>query len=213
MPQEEDFVSLGVMCLKYLVLGILSLLNPSPPSTRFPEKSVQVEENMNSLSPVQTKVLAIGSAPGQTQWSDRAQNLASGILPSQRNLLNPIHIYSIHHLTRVLCFLPLLGRHFNNLPTSTFIDTFLDRSEGDLPIDRAAVMVYGFICVLDLETGKANFASESYKIFERSMPTHGVVQAQEIIRIVERHRWLMRGFLLSSPTFSSSRLFGDDARL
>ncbi|KAF9319208.1 hypothetical protein BG003_009667 [Podila horticola] len=108
------------------------------------------------------------------------------------------------HLTKILCFLPLLGRHFNTLPTSTFIETFLDRSKGYIPIDKAAVLVYGFMCVLDLETGKANLASDSYRIFERSMPTQGVVQAKEMVRIVERHRALMRGFLLSSPTFSSS---------
>ncbi|KAF9907569.1 hypothetical protein EC991_010781 [Linnemannia zychae] len=74
--------------------------------------------------------------------------------------------------------------HFNTLPTGTFIEIFLDRSNGDLPIDRAAVMVYGFMCVLDLEAGKANLASDSYKIFERSMPTQGVVQAQEMVRIL-----------------------------
>ncbi|KAI1319592.1 hypothetical protein EDD11_003585 [Mortierella claussenii] len=104
-----------------------------------------------------------------------------------------------------LCYQYLIpvGRHFNSLPTSTFIETFLDRSRGDLPIDRATVMVYGFMCVLDLETGKANLCSDSFKIFERSMPTRGVVQAKEIVRVMDRHSAFMRQLLHTAPACPS----------
>ncbi|KAG0313668.1 hypothetical protein BGZ99_008665 [Dissophora globulifera] len=168
---EDEHLSIGEMCLQYLIPVILLLLEPP-----------------------------VSSPPARTMDLARFPALICRTLSTQTDRRLSLHIRSVQHLTRVLCFLPLLGRHFNVLPTSTFIETFLDRSKGDLPIDRAAVMVYGFMCVLDLETGKANLASDSYRIFERSMPTQGVVQAREIVRIVERHRMLIRALLAGSPT-------------
>ncbi|KAF9435787.1 hypothetical protein BGZ76_005519 [Entomortierella beljakovae] len=213
IPALMDRISFGVLCFEYLIPNIISLLQPS--SLSIPPKSTVIHggtESYNNLDRLQSDpqllppLLHTSNLPSSSM-SKHLRNLTKGALQSQQELISPINIRSTLQLTRVLCFLPLLGRHFNALPTSTFIETFLDRSKGDIPIDRAAVMVYGFMCVLDLETGKANLTSESYKIFEKSMPTQGVVQAKEIIRMMERHRILIRGFLLSSPTFSSTHVF------
>lgn len=227
-PPIADRLSIGQLCFQYLIPNVLGLLKPVlqlSPSSRGSFEGKQHGEQLSEVQPLnppqqqQIRAQIIpplhptrpqdGTSSNSIQsFFDRTQSLTSSVLPSQQELLQPPRIRSIAQLTRVLVFLPLLGRHFNTLPTSTFIETFLDRSKGDLPIDRAAVMVYGFMCVLDLEAGKTNLASDSYKIFERSMPTQGVVQAQEMVRIVSRYRLLMRGFLLSSPTFSSTRMFG-----
>ncbi|KAG0210064.1 hypothetical protein BGX33_005155 [Mortierella sp. NVP41] len=231
VPAPEDRLSMGHLCFQYLIPNILALLQPvlQPPSS---SRSMGERQHGEQLSEDQGSEVPLHPPSPQLQihpqlmppphrstttnnsrlrsFFDRTKSLTSSVLHAQQELLLQPRIRSIAHLTRVLVFLPLLGRHFNALPTSTFIETFLDRSKGDLPIDRAAVMVYGFMCVLDLETGKANLTSDSYKIFERSMPTQGAVQAQEIVRIVSRYRLLMRGFLLSSPTFSSTRMFGQN---
>lgn len=233
-PGIGDRLSIGQLCFQYLIPNILGLLKPvlplSPSCRGFiggRQHGEQLSETEGSGHPLHLPQLQIRPRiippPHPTtpqdnnsnndriqSYFDKTMSLTSSVLPSQRELLQQPRIRSIADLTRVLVFLPLLGRHFNALPTSTFIETFLDRSKGDLPIDRAAVMVYGFMCVLDLEAGKTNLASDSYKIFERSMPTQGVVQAQEMVRIVSRYRLLMRGFLLSSPTFSSTRMFGQN---
>ncbi|KAF9282406.1 hypothetical protein BGZ68_005990 [Mortierella alpina] len=222
MPRIEDRVSVGQLCFQYLVPNIMALLKPPVPLASM--STTELAENCytgldssylggdqlrrDAAACIQPHVLPSRlSAHGHSAATDHPRNLTSDVLASQQSLLLPIRVRSVTHLTRMLCFLPLLGRHVNVLPTSTFIETFLDRSKGDLPIDRAAVMVYGFMCVLDLDSGKANLAADSYKIFERSMPTQGVVQAEEMVRVVERHRLLMRGLLLSSPTFSSTRLW------
>lgn len=205
VPVHEDRISIGQLCFQYLVPNVMTLLKPSSYSqpTCLPP----------SCSSLTADLLLPNASPKYNRpQMDHTKALTSQALLEQQELMQPFpspacSVTPVVHQSRVLCFLPLLGRHFNTLPTSTFIETFLDQSKGDLPIDRAAVMVYGFMCVLDLETGKANLASDSYRIFERSMPTQGRVQAAEMIRIVERHRLLMRGFLLSSPTFSSSRVF------
>ncbi|KAF9566395.1 hypothetical protein EC968_003769 [Mortierella alpina] len=223
MPRIEDRVSVGQLCFQYLVPNIMALLKPPDPiacvpTTASAETSYTGEDSCSTIDEqicrralrIQPHVLPCRLSSAHVHSSaatDHLQNLTSHVLASQQCLLLPLRVRSVVHLTRMLCFLPLLGRHVNVLPTSTFIETFLDRSKGDLPIDRAAVMVYGFMCVLDLDSGKANLAAESYKIFERSMPTQGVVQAEEMVRVVERHRLLMRGLLLSSPTFSSARLW------
>ncbi|KAG0318746.1 hypothetical protein BGZ97_003316 [Linnemannia gamsii] len=232
-PAIEERLSIGQLCFQYLIPNILGLLKPVLPlslsSRGFMGGRQHGEQLSETEGPLHLPQLQIhariipSSQPTTPQannnnssdriqsYFDRTMSLTSSVLPSQQKLLQQPRIRSIADLTRVLVFLPLLGRHFNTLPTSTFIETFLDRSKGDLPIDRAAVMVYGFMCVLDLEAGKTNLASDSYKIFERSMPTQGVVQAQEMVRIVSRYRLLMRGFLLSSPTFSSTRMFGQNS--
>ncbi|KAF9154881.1 hypothetical protein BG015_011748 [Linnemannia schmuckeri] len=233
-PAIEDRLSIGQLCFQYLIPNILGLLKPVlhlPMSSRgslkgsqHGEKLSEVQVSGNSLHsprlqihpqiippPRPTTPQGSNTSNSTQSYFDRTKSLTSSVLPSQQELLLQPKIRSIAHLTRVLVFLPLLGRHFNTLPTSTFIETFLDRSKGDLSIDRAAVMVYGFMCVLDLEAGKTNLASDSYKIFERSMPTQGMVQAQEMVRIVSRYRLLMRSFLLSSPTFSSTRMFGQNS--
>ncbi|KAF9929072.1 hypothetical protein BGZ67_006602 [Mortierella alpina] len=223
MPRIEDRVSVGQLCFQYLVPNILALLKPPVPiacmPTIVPAQTRHTEPDSSNLDNVQMRrrdaasrlqphVLPcrLSAHPIHSAATDHPKHLTSNVLASQQSLLLPLRVRSVAHLTRVLCFLPLLGRHVNVLPTSTFIETFLDRSKGDLPIDRAAVIVYGFMCVLDLDSGKANLAADSYKIFERSMPTQGVVQAEEMVRVVERHRLLMRGLLLSSPTFSAARL-------
>ncbi|CAO3566944.1 unnamed protein product [Mortierella alpina] len=223
MPRIEDRLSVGQLCFQYLVPNIMALLKPPVPIA-CAQATVPAEIRYTGLDSANTdddsmhrrgaaarmrpRVLPCRlSAHIPSAATDHPKNLASNVLPSQQSLLLPLRVRSVTHLTRMLCFLPLLGRHVNALPTSTFIETFLDRSKGDLPIDRAAVMVYGFMCVLDLDSGKANLAADSYKIFERSMPTQGVVQAEEMVRVVERHRLLMRGLLLSSPTFSLARLW------
>ncbi|KAF9018718.1 hypothetical protein BGZ52_004065 [Haplosporangium bisporale] len=193
LPSGER-VTMGQLCFQYLVPVILALLKPPL-------------QTLVDLSQEEQPPLFPFKAHSVRSPSTDAKILTANTLPEQLILITPPRIRSIQHLTKILCFLPLLGRHFNTLPTSTFIETFLDRSKGYIPIDKAAVLVYGFMCVLDLETGKANLTSDSYRIFERSMPTQGVVQAKEMVRTVERHRALMRGFLLSSPTFSSSRIF------
>ncbi|KAF9578784.1 hypothetical protein BGW38_005251 [Lunasporangiospora selenospora] len=231
VPISSGRVSVGQLCFQYLVPVVLNLLRPSPPivtpqrqpsstMASLPSPAVALDESQPQFFTFKPSPKCRNrSLYGRTSKSgskgskniplsglpDRPMALTEGVFPSQQRLLRLGRMQSIPHLTRILCFLPLLGRHFNTLPTSTFIETFLDRSKGDLPIDRAAVMVYGYMCVLDLETGKANLASDSYKIFERSMPTHGAVQAKEMVRMVERHRQLIQGFLLSSPMFSSSR--------
>lgn len=228
-PPIADRLSIGQLCFQYLIPNVLGLLKPVLQLSLSSRGSLEGRQHGEQLSEVQplhppqqqiraqiipppypTTPQDRNSSNSIQSYFDRTQSLTSKVLPSQQELLQPPRIRSIAQLTRVLVFLPLLGRHFNTLPTSTFIETFLDRSKGDLPIDRAAVMVYGFMCVLDLEAGKTNLASDSYKIFERSMPTQGVVQAQEMVRIVSRYRLLMRGFLLSSPTFSSTRMFGQN---
>ncbi|KAG0205943.1 hypothetical protein BGX28_002535 [Mortierella sp. GBA30] len=192
LPTIEDKVSIGQLCFQYLIPNIMALLKPSiSPSTFTSAESVNKRTghcpsclSEQTLVPPQETRLHV--QPNMFKLADfmsgcrRSMTGYECILPSQQALLFPLRIRSVTHLTRVLCFLPLLGRHFNTLPTSTFIETFLDRSKGDLRIDRAAVMVYGFMCVLDLESGKANLAAESYRIFERSMPTQGVVQAEEM---------------------------------
>ncbi|KAF9085130.1 hypothetical protein BGX23_009927 [Mortierella sp. AD031] len=204
VPAPEDRLSMGHLCFQYLIPNILALLQPvlQPPSS---SRSMGERQHGEQLSEDQGSEVPLHPPSPQLQihpqlmppphrstttnnsrlrsFFDRTKSLTSSVLHAQQELLLQPRIRSIAHLTRVLVFLPLLGRHFNALPTSTFIETFLDRSKGDLPIDRAAVMVYGFMCVLDLETGKANLTSDSYKIFERSMPTQGAVQAQEIVRI------------------------------
>lgn len=232
VPVHEDRTSMGQLCFQYLIPNIMTLLRPSPSqqipsSTRATSFSTTTEVSSRSeranprieplsqcqASTLTTELLLPNSSPRYNRPQvDLTKTLTGQVLLEQQELMQPFpsmacSVSPVVHQSRVLCFLPLLGRHFNTLPTSTFIETFLDRSKGDLPIDRAAVMVYGFMCVLDLETGKANLASDSYRIFERSMPTQGRVQAEEMVRIVERHRVMMRGFLLSSPTFSSSRVF------
>ncbi|KAF9140453.1 hypothetical protein BGX30_006504 [Mortierella sp. GBA39] len=228
-PPIADRLSIGHLCFQYLIPNVLGLLKPVlqlSPSSRRSLEGRQHGEQLSEVQPphppqqqIQDQIIPpphpttpqdSNSSNSIQSYFDRTKSLTSGVLPSQQELLQPPRIRSIAQLTRVLVFLPLLGRHFNTLPTSTFIETFLDRSKGDIPIDRAAVMVYGFMCVLDLEAGKTNLASDSYKIFERSMPTQGVVQGQEMVRIVSRYRLLMRGFLLSSPTFSSTRMFGQN---
>ncbi|GJJ74049.1 hypothetical protein EMPS_06407 [Entomortierella parvispora] len=232
VPVHEDRISMGQLCFQYLVPNIMTLLRP-PSSQQTPASNLEsyasattdptrpnerVRPGIESLSQSQASNLTVelllpNSSPKYNRPQvDHTKTLTAQVLLEQQELMQSFPSIScraspVVHQSRVLCFLPLLGRHFNTLPTSTFIETFLDRSKGDLPIDRAAVMVYGFMCVLDLETGKANLASDSYRIFERSMPTQGRVQAEEMVRIVERHRLLMRGFLMSSPTFSSSRVF------
>lgn len=197
LPLGEERVTMGQLCFQYLVPVILALLKPPLQQTL----DTDLSQEQPPLFPFKT------SPNSGRPASDDSRILTANTLPEQLVLITHPRIRSVQHLTKILCFLPLLGRHFNTLPTSTFIETFLDRSKGYIPIDKAAVLVYGFMCVLDLETGKANLASDSYRIFERSMPTQGVVQAKEMVRTVERHRALMRGFLLSSPTFSSSRIF------
>ncbi|KAF9132248.1 hypothetical protein BGW39_000500 [Mortierella sp. 14UC] len=188
----EDRLSMGQLCFQYLIPNILGLLKPSSYGPlRGNLHCEHMSEDQDPGSPKHPPQLQIHpqlipplrSNNNLTSFFDRTKSLTGNVLPAQQELLLQPRIRSIAHLTRVLVFLPLLGRHFNTLPTSTFIETFLDRSNGDLPIDRAAVMVYGFMCVLDLEAGKANLASGSYKIFERLMPTQGVVQAQEMVRI------------------------------
>ncbi|OAQ34708.1 hypothetical protein K457DRAFT_13923 [Linnemannia elongata AG-77] len=228
-PPIANRLSIGQLCFQYLIPNVLGLLKPVLQLSSSFRGTIEGRQHGEQLPEVQSLHLPqrqihaqIIPPPHPTapqdntpsnsilSYFDRTKSLTSSVLPSQQELLQPPKIRSIAQLTRVLVFLPLLGRHFNTLPTSTFIETFLDRSKGDLPIDRAAVMVYGFMCVLDLEAGKTNLSSDSYKIFERSMPTQGVVQAQEMVRIVSRYRLLMRGFLLSSPTFSSTRMFGQN---
>ncbi|KAF9953507.1 hypothetical protein BGZ72_005363 [Mortierella alpina] len=216
MPRVEDRISVGQLCFQYLVPNIMALLKPPLPispstvpaetcdASNMEEDQMRCEAAIRLQPQVLPYRLSAHIHPTATAYP---KNLTENVLASQQDLLLPLRVRSVTHLTRMLCFLPLLGRHVNVLPTSTFIETFLDRSKGDLPIDRAAVMVYGFMCVLDLDSGKANLAADSYKIFERSMPTQGVVQAEEMVRVVERHRLLMRGLLLSSPTFSSTRLW------
>ncbi|KAF9336602.1 hypothetical protein BG006_008065 [Podila minutissima] len=202
LPSGEERVTIGQLCFQYLVPVILALLKPSSQPGQTPAISADLCQGQQTQP-----LLSFRSSPSGRSPSNDSKSLTVNTLPEQLVLISPSRIRSVQHLTKILCFLPLLGRHFNTLPTSTFIETFLDRSKGYIPIDKAAVLVYGFMCVLDLETGKANLASDSYRIFERSMPTQGVVQAKEMVRTVERHRALMRGFLLSSPTFSSSRIF------
>ncbi|KAG0078448.1 hypothetical protein BGZ93_004234 [Podila epicladia] len=206
LPSGEERVTIGQLCFQYLVPVILALLKP----TSQPGQSPAISTDLCQVQHTQPLLSFKSSTSGRSPSSD-SKSLTANTLPEQLVLISPPRIRSVQHLTRILCFLPLLGRHFNTLPTSTFIETFLDRSKGYIPIDKAAVLVYGFMCVLDLETGKANLASDSYRIFERSMPTQGVVQAKEMVHTVERHRALMRGFLLSSPTFSSSRIFRQTA--
>ncbi|KAG0041762.1 hypothetical protein BGZ83_001336 [Gryganskiella cystojenkinii] len=218
VPVHEDRTSIGQLCFQYLVPSVMTLLKPCPSNSLSSSSSQSKAKSTHALRLGEpTTLTADLFLPGSSSKYhrpkvDHTKSLTSQVLLEQQELMQPFPspscpLSTVVHESRILCFLPLLGRHFNTLPTSTFIEMFLDQSKGDLPIDRAAVMVYGFMCVLDLETGKANLASDSYRIFERSMPTQGRVQAAEMIRIVERHRLLMRGFLLSSPTFSSSRVF------
>ncbi|KAG0248488.1 hypothetical protein BG011_010219 [Mortierella polycephala] len=223
LPPVEDQASMGQLSFQYLVPNILTLLKPhkSPTSTMQPPTNAlsvtkQDPDTGATIQNVDAEVNSSQSSRLPTpphflhfqSLTKQCKSLTNDALAGQQALLQPLCIRSITHLTRVLCFLPLLGRHFNALPTTTFIETFLDRSGGDLSMDRAVVMVYGFMCVLDLESGKANLAADSYKIFEKTMPTQGVVQAKEMVRVVERHRLLVLGFVLSSPTFSSTRFFG-----
>ncbi|KAF9183679.1 hypothetical protein BGZ51_003856 [Haplosporangium sp. Z 767] len=223
MPSIEDQVSMGQLSFQYLVPSILRLLKPhkSPTSTtqppidalnmikQDPDMGATIQNVDAEMDPSQPPLLSTPPHFLRFQsFTKPCKSMTNEALAGQQALLQPLCIRSITHLTRILCFLPLLGRHFNILPTTTFIETFLDRSGGDLPMDRAVVMVYGFMCVLDLESGKANLAADSYKIFEKTMPTQGVVQAKEMVRVVERHRSLVLGFVLSSPTFSSTRFFG-----
>ncbi|KAG0012080.1 hypothetical protein BGZ81_001782 [Podila clonocystis] len=206
LPSGEERVTMGQLCFQYLVPVVLALLKPTLQPGKTPAATTDLCQDQQT-----PPLFSFKTSPSGRSHSNDSKSLTANTLPEQLALISATRMRSVQHLTKILCFLPLLGRHFNTLPTSTFIETFLDRSKGYIPIDKAAVLVYGFMCVLDLETGKANLASDSYRIFERSMPTQGVVQAKEMIRIVERHRALMRGFLLSSPTFSSSRIFRQTA--
>ncbi|KAG0018200.1 hypothetical protein BGZ82_000506 [Podila clonocystis] len=207
LPSGEERVTMGQLCFQYLVPVVLALLKPTLQPGQTPATTTDLCQDQQTPPPL----FCFKTSPSGQSHSNDSKCLTANTLSEQLALISPPRMRSVQHLTKILCFLPLLGRHFNTLPTSTFIETFLDRSKGYIPIDKAAVLVYGFMCVLDLETGKANLASDSYRIFERSMPTQGVVQAKEMVRTVERHRALMRGFLLSSPTFSSSRIFRQTA--
>ncbi|KAI7824141.1 hypothetical protein BC939DRAFT_450717 [Gamsiella multidivaricata] len=206
-PHRDNCISVGVLSFQYLVPTILSLLQPPTTKNLFSSTASErsVRQRGSAHIDLHSRIQWTPSPPPLSLTSSiTTRSLTSDILPTQQSLLSPLHIRSLQHLTQILCFLPLLGRHFNTLPTSIFIDTFLNRSRGDLPIDRAAVLVYGYMCVLDPETGKANLASESYRIFERSMPTRGVVQAEEIVRVVERYRRLVRASLFEGGTAESA---------
>ncbi|KAI8347583.1 hypothetical protein B0O80DRAFT_465472 [Mortierella sp. GBAus27b] len=175
LPTVEDPMSFGVLGFRYLtpiVLGILRTSTGIPPSTWT---GLQLSPRDHADQTMAALLL----------YHKQLQ------LPQDGKTIPSVHIRSIPQLTRVLCFLPLLGRHFNTLSTEMFMETFLDRTGGDLLIDRATVLVYGFICVLDLERGKGSMESGSH-IFQRSMPTQGAVQVGEIVRIIERHQQLLQ---------------------
>ncbi|ORZ26651.1 hypothetical protein BCR41DRAFT_347707 [Lobosporangium transversale] len=187
------------------------LMKGTHEGTSWTQLQSHIPRSQLSIPTIATATISSLSSPPSSMSSplskplptSQLKDLTGNILVSQQEKLLPIHIRSVAHLTRILCFLPLVGWHFQCLSSNTFVDMFLDRSKGDLSIDRVAVMVYGFMCVRDLETGRVDpndleslrSSGSCYWIIEQSIPTLNEVQAREIVRIVGRHRKLMQRLL------------------